>query len=130
MNRWHLAAAAMSCLLIVACSRHDSVFLLSPVHRAVSGLPALAVEKCVLDRWKRGTRDLHTGRVGDATTLRARSFFRGVPIGLRIRHTDGETRVEYYERRRARPLYWSMIAGCLRHHRVSDEKDGVVGPRS
>lgn len=131
MNSLHLAAAAMTCCLVmIACSRRDSTFSLSPVHHAVSAVPASAVEACVFERWSLATRKLRIKSTGDARTLRAHSFFEGVSIGLRIRHADGATRVEYYERRHARPVYWSMVAGCLVHDRAAKESGGPVGPRS
>ncbi|AXF23974.1 hypothetical protein CUJ89_26835 [Burkholderia pyrrocinia] len=99
--------------MLVACSRRDGVFSLSPVFAEQSSLSASEVAKCVVHRWKSSTRQLHRAEGAGAILLRAESFFRGVPIGLRV-VTDGRhSRVEYFRRRRADPLYWSMVRGCL-----------------
>ncbi|EIM94721.1 hypothetical protein WQE_42764 [Paraburkholderia hospita] len=129
MNAWHLATATITCLVIVACSRRESVFSLSPVHTAISPVSASTVSECVLERWKNGTRDLRAGKVGDAMTLRAQALFDGASIGLRIRSVGGATSVEYYQRRRARPLYWAMVSGCLQQ-KASDTAGDVSEPHS
>jgi hypothetical protein len=113
MNAWHMAIAAALCLLLVACSRHESVFSLSPVFTARSTVPASAVAGCVAHRWKQGTRGLHRGERGGAITLRAESLFRGAPIGLRVVPDGQYARVEYFRRRHVAPLYGSMVRGCL-----------------
>lgn len=113
MNGWHMAIAAALCLLLVACSRRESVFSLSPVFTAKSSISASAVAGCVAHRWKQGTRRLHRGERAGAITLRAESLFNGAPIGLRVVPGGRYTRVEYFRRRRVGPLYWSMVRGCL-----------------
>ena len=113
MNGWHMAIAAAFCLLLLACSRRESIFSLAPVFTAQSSLPASAVAGCVAHRWQQGTRGLHRDKHGGAITLRAVSLFRGAPIGLRVVRDGEYTRVEYFRRRHADPLYWSMVRGCL-----------------
>jgi len=121
MNGWHMAMAAALCLLLVACSRRESVFSLAPVFTAKSSIPASAVAGCVAHRWKQGTRRLHRGERGGAITLRAESWFRGAPIGLRVVPDGRQTRVEYFRKRHVDPLYWSMVRGRLDPDTVEDD---------
>jgi hypothetical protein len=113
MNGWHMAIATALCVLIVACSRRENVFAMSPVFTARSSVSASAVAGCVVHRWKQGTRSLHRAEGGGAITVRAVSFFSGTPIGLRVVRDGALTRVEYYRRRYADPLYGSMVRACL-----------------
>ncbi|BCQ28439.1 hypothetical protein NK8_66280 (plasmid) [Caballeronia sp. NK8] len=113
MNGWHLAVAAGLCVALMACSRREGVFSLSPVFTAKSDLAASAMAHCVTQRWGQGTRRLHRGKSGSTITLRAESFFSGAAIGLRLEPEGRHTRVEYFERRFTDPLYWSMVRGCL-----------------
>lgn len=130
MNGWHMAIAAALCVLIVACSRRENVFALSPVFTARSNVSASAVAGCVVHRWKQGTRRLHRTEGGGAITVRAVSFFSGAPIGLRVVRDGALTRVEYYRRRGAAPLYWSMVRGCL-HSDADDDADSTpANPQS
>ncbi|BCZ85144.1 hypothetical protein PTKU64_88190 [Paraburkholderia terrae] len=62
-------------------------------------------------------------------TLRGQAYFGGARIGLRIRSAGEDTSVEYYEQRRARPLYWSMVSGCLQQ-KPSGAADGATEPGS
>lgn len=100
-------------MLLVACSRREGVFSLSPVFTASSTLSAPALTQCVMQRWKQGARRLHRGKSGATLTLRAESFFNGSAIGLRVVPVGRRSRVEYFERRNTVPLYWSMVRGCL-----------------
>lgn len=124
LNAWHMAMAAALCILLVACSRRESIFSLSPAFTAHSSVPASEVAGCVADRWKQGARRVHRGERGEAITLRAESLFRGAPIGLRVVRDGPQTRVEYFRRRHANPLYWAMVRDCL-HPGESDGADGT-----
>ncbi|UVE70354.1 hypothetical protein L2Y90_31490 (plasmid) [Burkholderia pyrrocinia] len=130
MNNWQMAIAAGFCVMLVACSRRDGVFSLSPVFAEQSSLSASEVATCVVHRWKSSTRQLHRAEGAGAILLRAESFFRGVPIGLRV-VTDGRhSRVEYFRRRRADPPYGSMVRGCLHPNVIRGAASTPAVPRS
>lgn len=113
MNGLHMAIAAALCLLLLACSRREGVFSLSPAFTATSSVSASEVAGCVAHSWKKGTRRLHRGERGGTITLRAESLFRGAPIGLRVVPDGRYARVEYFRKRHVDPLYWAMVRGCL-----------------
>lgn len=100
-------------MLLVACSRREGVFSLSPVFTTSSTLSAPVLTQCVMQRWKQGARRLHRGKSGKTLTLRAESFFSGSAIGLKVMPDGRRSRVEYFERRSTAPLYWSMVRDCL-----------------
>lgn len=124
MTGWHMALAVALCILLVACSRRESVFSLSPVFTARADIPASQVAGCVAHRWKQGARRLHRGERDGTITLRAESVFRGAPIGLRVVRDGRQTRVEYFRRRHADPLYGAMVRDCL-HSGDSEGADAV-----
>lgn len=101
------------CIVLAACSRHDSVFSMSPVFRARTAATSASVEECITSRWKHGAREFSRVRKDGAVRLRAQTFFKGVTIGVSLRTVEGKTLVEYFERRIAAPLYATMVRGCL-----------------
>jgi len=121
-----MAVAAGICVLLVACSRHEGVFSLSPVFTARSALSAPALTQCVVQHWEQGTRGVHRGNSDGTLTLRAQSFFNGSAIGLRVVPEGRQSRVEYFERRHTDSLYESMVRECLR----SDGGDAPDVPSS
>jgi len=130
VNGWHMAMGAVLCVLLVACSRRESIFSLSPVFTAKSSVSVSDVADCVVQRWKHRTRHLHKGEGDAAIWLRAESFFNGAAIGLRVESEGRHTRVEYFRRRGTEPLYWSMVRGCLQPE-ASREADGApAAPQS
>lgn len=112
-----MTIAAGICVLLIACSRREGVLGQSPVFSAKSNISATEVADCVAHRWKQSTRQLHLGERAGTITLRAESFFRGVPVGLRIVPDGHHSRIEYFRLRRTEGLYLSMVRGCL-HPRV------------
>jgi len=130
LNGWHIAIAAGLCVLLVACSRRESIFSLSPAFTAKSSISASDVADCVVQRWKNGTRRLHRGEGGTAITLRAETFFSGAAIGLRVEPEGRHTRVEYFRRRRTEPLYWSMVRGCLQPEASRETDSAPAVPQS
>ncbi|MDR8726098.1 hypothetical protein [Burkholderia pseudomultivorans] len=130
MNNWQMAIAAGFCVMLVACSRRDGIFSLSPVFAEHSSLSASEVANCVVHRWKSSTRQLHRAEGAGAILLRAESFFHGVPIGLRV-VTDGRhSRVEYFRQRRADRLYGSMVRGCLHPDLIRGAASAPAVPQS
>ncbi|WP_396333384.1 hypothetical protein [Burkholderia anthina] len=123
MNIWHMTIAAGICVLLMACSRREGVLGQSPVFSAKSNISATEVASCVVHRWQQSTRQLHRGERAGTITLRAESFFRGVPVGLRIVPDGHHSRVEYFRQRSADGLYLSMVRDCLHPHVIR----GVAG---
>ena len=70
-------------MLLIACSRRDGVQALSPVFAARSNMSASEVANCVVSRWKQSTRQLGRRESAGEITLRAKSFFNGVPVRVR-----------------------------------------------
>ncbi|MPV66903.1 hypothetical protein [Burkholderia sp. BE17] len=130
MNIWHMTIAAGICLLLIACSRREGVLGQSPVFSATSNISATKVADCVARRWKQSTRQLHLGERAGTITLRAESFFRGVPVGLRIVPDGHHSRVEYFRLRNADGLYLSMVRGCLHHHVIHGAAGTPADPQS
>jgi hypothetical protein len=123
MNGWHIAMAIGLCILLGACSRPDALFSRSPVFTAHSGLSVDVVADCVAQRWKQGARTLQRAGSGKAIRLRAESQFSGAIFGVSVAPDGLRTRVDYFERRRTDPLYWSMVRGCLLPNQSGDQSD-------
>lgn len=113
MTGWQITVTAGLCVLLIACSRREGVSALSPVFAAKSSISASEVADCVVQRWRQSTRQLHRSERAGTIILSAESFFRGVPVGLRIVPDGRHSRVEYFRQRRADPLYSLMVRGCL-----------------
>jgi hypothetical protein len=115
MSVLHLAAIAALCVLLVSCSRDDTVFGRAPAFRARTELAPSRVAACVESRWKESARHLRRSGSDHVIRLRAEAFFTGITIGVRLREVSGKTLVEYFERRSANALYESMVRDCARH---------------
>jgi hypothetical protein len=101
------------CIVLAACSRHDSMFSMAPRFKANSDADEAKIEQCISSRWQNGTRDFSREEKGHVIRLEAQTFFSGVDIGVRLQRANGKTLVEYFERRYADPLYQSMVKDCL-----------------
>jgi hypothetical protein len=102
------------CLALMSCSRQDSVFSGAPQYSAASEQDLPSVIECIADRWERSTRHLHRSRVGSTVRLQGRTFFRGVPIGVKAWHAAGRTEVRFFEGRAADRIYLLSIKECVR----------------
>ncbi len=117
-------------MLLIACSRRDGVQALSPVFAARSNMSASEVANCVVSRWKQSTRQLGRRESAGEITLRAKSFFNGVPVRVRIVPDGGHSRIEYFRQRRADPLYSQMVRECLHLQAPPSEASTRPVPRS
>jgi len=108
-----VAGVICLCIGLLACTHQDSVFSMSPRFMGHSDNSASTVASCIASRWNSATRALSRRRSGGAVRLRAQTLFSGILIGARVREMGGKTLVEYFERRRADPLYVRMVRGCL-----------------
>lgn len=109
-----IATMMCVCLVAAACTRQDSVFSLRPKFSEVSDAPVSSLAGCIASRWSSATRHVTRTRTDGMIRLRARTMFDGVTIGVRLRASQGRTRVEYFERRHADSLYVRMVGACLR----------------
>lgn len=105
---------ACVCVALMSCSAQDSVFSKAPKYSAGSEQDLSSVVECIADRWERSTRHLHRSRVGSTVRLQGRTFFRGVPIGVKAWHAAGRTEVQFFEGRAADRIYLLSIRDCLR----------------
>ncbi|WP_146120335.1 hypothetical protein [Paraburkholderia sp. BL21I4N1] len=110
-----LLFAAGICLAVASCSRPDPVFSSAPQYSGVSENSLSSVVKCIADRWERSTRHLHRTRVGATVRLQGRTWFRGVPIGVKITRGVRQTTVQFFEARSTDRIYVAFIKSCLRH---------------
>lgn len=130
MSNWHLAIAGGICMLLIACSRRDGLQALSPVFATRANMSAPEVANCIVRRWKQSTRQLGRSESAGEITLRAKSFFNGVPVGVRIMPDGGHSLVEYFRQRRADPLYSQMVRECLHLQAPPNEGSTRPVPRS
>ncbi|CAD6507053.1 hypothetical protein ACFQ3P_00180 [Paraburkholderia sabiae] len=114
MNLAHIAVIAVACVALVACTRKDSVFSLAPNYTGRTVQTVSDVAGCIAERWRTSARHLREVHTNDAVRLEAQSLFHGVPIGVRLRTHDGDTLVEYFQRRVADPIYRAMVKECTR----------------
>lgn len=111
-NRW-LLAVALGCCLLMSCSRSHGVFAGAPLYSGVTGQRVSPVVECIADRWERSTRNLHRSHPGAAVWLQGETFFRGVPIGVKVFREMGRTRVQFFQERSTDHIYMSFVRGCL-----------------
>ncbi|MEM5344035.1 hypothetical protein [Paraburkholderia azotifigens] len=114
MNLAQIAVIAAACVALVACSRNDSVFSLAPNYTGKTVQTVADVAGCIAERWRASARHLHEVHANGAIRLEAQSLFHGVTIGVRLRTRDGDTLVEYFQRRVADPIYREMVRECTR----------------
>lgn len=116
MTTQHVVSAMIVCVLLAACSRSDSVFSLPPIFEARTTATVASVAECIAARWSSGARHFKQTDANGAIRMRAQTFFGGVTIGVRLTRESGKTRLEYFSRRVANPLYAAMARGCLDAH--------------
>jgi hypothetical protein len=97
----------------MSCSRSRGVFEGSPFYAGASARDVPSVVECIADRWKRSTRKLQRSRSGASVRLQGETFFRGVPIGVRVFRATGRTRVQFFQQRFTDHIYVSFVKGCL-----------------
>lgn len=112
LNLSHLAVAALACVALVACSRKDSLFSLTPNYSGSSVHAVSDVAGCIADRWHSSVRHFSEVSANGAVRIEAQSIFRGVAIGVRLKTHANDTVVEYFQRRVADPIYRSMVKEC------------------
>ncbi|MFP3558267.1 hypothetical protein SB861_47535, partial [Paraburkholderia sp. SIMBA_049] len=76
-----------------------------------------------------GTRGVTIQQSGDAVTSEARSFFRGVAIGVRVALSRNATAVEFFERRGANPVYLQMVKHCMHRDDYLDGMPAIALPQ-
>lgn len=108
-----LIVAACVCTILVACSPQGSVFALKPAIKERSQNNETSIAECIASRWNPSTRKFTRTRHNNVIRLRAKTFFKGIAIGVQLSRVSGETLVEYFERRVAAPVYRSMVHECL-----------------
>jgi hypothetical protein len=111
-NRW-LLAVALGCGLLVSCSRSHGVFAGAPLYSGATEQRVSPVVDCIADRWERSTRNLHRSHSGAAVRLQGETFFRGVPIGVKVFRAMGRTRVQFFQERSTDHIYMAFVKGCL-----------------
>ena len=111
-RRWILALA-LGCTVLTSCSRSRGVFEGSPFYAGASARDVSSVVECIGDRWKRSTRKLHRSESGASVRLQGETFFRGVPIGVRVFRATGRTRVQFFQQRITDHIYVSFVKSCL-----------------
>lgn len=114
MKLSQLAVIAVACAALAACSRNDSLFSLAPNYTGRTVQTVSDVAGCIAARWRASTRHLREVHANGAVGLEAQSLFHGVAIGVRLKTRDGDTLVEYFQRRVADPIYRAMVKECMR----------------
>ncbi|MBN3753784.1 hypothetical protein G3N95_12605 [Paraburkholderia sp. Tr-20389] len=114
MNLSQVAVIALACVTLVACSPKDSLFSLAPNYTVQTVQSVTDVAGCIAERWRTSARHLREVHTNDAVRVEAQSLFHGVAIGVRLRTRDGDTLVEYFQRRVADPIYRAMVKECTR----------------
>ncbi|MFP3558243.1 hypothetical protein SB861_47415 [Paraburkholderia sp. SIMBA_049] len=98
---------------LFACSRGDDTLARTPSLSVRSDLAAPRLAQCIALHWKAGTRELNWAQVNDVISLHAQSYFRGIAIAERIKPAPDGSLVEFFQRRKADPLYTAMLKDCL-----------------
>lgn len=110
----HTIAPLFVCLVLVACSHKEDVFSLAPAFSAISDAKETIVAECIASYWKQSTRHLTMTSSRGVVHISARSYFRGIPFGARLRPKSHGTVVEFYERRTVPRRYLALLQGCAR----------------
>ena len=88
MNTRLLIIAVCVCTILVACSPQSSVFALKPAIREHSQNTEVSIAQCIAARWKTGTRKFTQTRNDNVIRLRAKTFFKGIAIGVQLSRVE------------------------------------------
>lgn len=108
-----LGPAVVICTLLMSCSRSNSLFDEAPSYSAASQHDVSSVSACIADLWERSTRQLRRANSAAGIKFQGRTFFRGVPIGVKVFRENGRTRVQFFEERSTDRIYISAVKSCL-----------------
>lgn len=117
IHRWSrkglIHGLVLGCVVLSSCSRSQSVFEGVPFYSGATLQNMPSVVECIAERWKRSTRGMHRSNSGSGVKLQGETFFRGVPIGVRVFRAAGRTHVQFFQERSTDHIYMSFIKSCL-----------------